>query len=122
VQALGLGEVTKTVTTINDFGTVKSYAVSGPRLKDVLAALGADMAAVNSGSVLQVKCTNPADPASASFNNSLINSNDTILALSINGSAADAPRTFAAVEPGNSYSDSRKAIKMVDTLILNYNN
>ena len=121
IQALGLSEVSITVTTLNSFGTVKSYAIVGPKLKDVLAALGADMTAVNANSVLQVKCTDPSDPASADYNYFLINSNDSIFALTIGGSAADAPRLFAAVEPGNTYSDSGKAVKMVDTLILNYN-
>ena len=109
------------MTTLNSFGTVKSYNVTGPRLKDVLAKLGADMSAINSNSVLEVKCTDPSDPASANYSYYLINSNDTIFALTIGGSAADAPRLFAAVEPGNTYSDSSKAIKMVDTLILRYN-
>jgi NAD(P)H-nitrite reductase large subunit len=118
---MGLGNVTKTVTTQNSFGTVKSYDITGPKLKDVLAALGADMAAVNADSVLQVKCTDPADPASANYNHFLINSNDSILALTVNGSTSDAPRLFPAVETGKEYSDSSKAIKMVDTLALAYN-
>jgi len=121
IKALGLNEVTKTVTTLNSFGTVKSYDVTGPTLKDVLGALGADMSAINSKSVLQVKCTDPGDPAEASYNSFLINSGDTIFALTVNGSAQDAPRLFAAVEAGNTYSDSSKAVKMVDTLILSYN-
>jgi len=121
IKALGLSEVTKTVTTLNSFGTVKAYDVTGPTLKDVLGALGADMSAVNSKSVLQVKCTDPSDPAEASYSYFLINSGDTIFALAVNGSAQDAPRLFAAVEAGSTYSDSGKAVKMVDTLILSYN-
>jgi len=121
IQALGLPEVTKTVTTQNSFGTIKSYAAQGPKLKDVLTALGADMSALNSRSVLQVKCTDPSDPASADYNYFLIGSDDSVFALSVGGSTADAPRLFAAVEPGQTYTDSGKCVKLVDTLILNYN-
>jgi len=120
VQAMGLSNVSKTVTTLNDFGTIKSYEITGPRLKDVLAALGADMSAINNRSVLKV-VDNGSKPSSADFNSFLINSNDTILALTIDGFTADAPRMFAAVEPGSTYSDSSKAIKWVDTFILTYN-
>jgi len=121
IQAWGLETVSMTVTTQNSFGTVKSYDVVGPKLKDVLERLGADMAAINAGSVVEAKCTDPADPASAAFNYFLITNDDTIVALTVGGSAADVPRLFAAVEPGNVYSDSGKAVKLVDTLILNYN-
>jgi len=121
IEALGLAEVTKTVSTLNSFGTIKSYEVKGPTLKAVLEKLGADMSAISSNSVLLVKCTDPSDPAEAKYGYTLINSGDSILALTVNGSAEDTPRLFAAVESGNTYSDSAKAIKMVDTLTLSYN-
>ena len=121
IRALGLAEVRKTVTTLNSFGTIKSYDISGPKLKDVLAALGADMSAINGRSTLKAICGNPSDPASADYNYFLINSNDSILALTVNGTEDDAPRLFPAVEAGSAHADSGKAVKMVDTLILSYN-
>ena len=121
IKALGLPNVTKTITTKNDYGTVKSYNVTGPTLKSVLAALGADMSAINGYTKLAVECTDPADPAKAEYNNFLINSGDSIMALTINGSEDDAPRLFPAVETGQQYAFSGRAIKCVDVMVLNYN-
>ena len=121
IKALGLPNVTKTITTKNDYGTVKSYDVVGPTLKSVLAALGADMPAINSKSILFVECNDPTDPAEANYNYFLINSGDSIMALTINGSEDDAPRLFPAVESGQQYAFSGKAVKCVDAMILNYN-
>ena len=121
IEALNLDDITREVKTINSFGNPKYYSAVGPVLKDVLEALGADMSAINSGSTLTASCTDPDDSASATIDSYMILNDDTVLALTVGGSTADAPRLFAADEPGEDFTDSTKCVKMVDTLILNYN-
>ena len=123
LQALGLPEFSVTVDTVNNSGTVKSYAITGVRLKDVLAELlGVDDLSFlpdDAATELTVLCTGYA-PAVCGYDR--IVSDDTYLAFVIDGSAGDAPRLIPMPDKvhtdGNTYVFNGDMIKNVDTLTL----
>jgi len=118
IEALGLDEVAMTAHTINSVNSKSDYTIAGPKLKDVLEALGADMAAIGSGSSLGVVASDNLTKV-YTFDSDWFMNDETVLALG----RSDSPRLFPApsVEfEDEMYVDNGLCVKYVCSLILTY--
>ncbi|MCL2107168.1 MAG: molybdopterin-dependent oxidoreductase [Oscillospiraceae bacterium] len=85
-DAAKLSVLTKTMTTVNSYGTVTNYSFTGVRVRDILSACGIS---VPSGAVLLVTS---ADTYTAELSYDLITAEDTLLAWKDRGDTLVPPR------------------------------
>ncbi|MCL2507743.1 MAG: hypothetical protein FWF05_01060 [Oscillospiraceae bacterium] len=113
LKAKGLAERAATITSVNTFGTEKTYAIKGARLTDVLSAYGVDWQKYGSGVSVTLTAS---DGESVSYNYGKINS--AILAWEIDGSASGAPRIFHNTKDSSGIVSTGDFIKHVASVTI----
>jgi len=117
IEALGLSNVSITVTTINAANTITNTAITGPKMKEVLEALGADMSRITGSSTLAVVASDA--PTEYPYTNAMFMGDAAVLAMG----RSDSPRLYPAPSvlfEGTMYVDNGLCCKYVQTLTLTY--